>query len=94
MKELNPQVGQALEAVAVSETFADVVICLREDGWITAKNKADTIQSLNELHLDPVGQQICNLFKIDRMVPFEEAQLDTMRNLRKTYESLRKEVTR
>lgn len=88
MKELNPQVGRQLQVVAVSDTFAVVVICLREGPWSSDKLKADTITSLNELHLYPEGQQICTLFKIDRMVPFEDSQLDTVRKLRKTYKSL------
>jgi hypothetical protein len=92
MKELNPQVGQMLQVVAVSDTYADVVVCLREENWASAKLKADTITSLKELHQDPAGQQICTLFKIDRMVPFEDSQLDTVRKLRATYEALQPEV--
>jgi len=83
-------VGQALEAVAVSDTLADVVVCLREDDWKPEQFKSDTLQSLTELHLDPIGQQICTLFKVDRMVPFQETQLDTIRKLRAEYELLRK----
>jgi len=90
MKELNPQVGRSLQIVAVSDIFADVVICLREGGWASEKFKSDTIQTLNQLHLDPAGQQICTLFKIDRLVPFEDSQLETIRKLRATYESLQK----
>ena len=52
------------------------------------EDRADTIHSLSELHLDPAGRQICTLFKIDRMVPFEDSQLDTLRKLRATYELL------
>ena len=92
MKELNPQVGQQLQVVAMSDNYADVVLCLREDGWSSAKLKADTITALKELDQKPEGQQICTLFKIDRMVPFEDAQLDTVRKLRATYESLLKEA--
>ena len=89
MKELNPQIGEALQAVAVSETFADVVLCLSNEAWASPKLKSDTIQALKELHTNPVGQQICTLFKIDRMVPFQEDQLDTIRKLRATSEALR-----
>ena len=32
MNELNPQVGRALQVIASSDPFADVVLCLREDG--------------------------------------------------------------
>jgi phosphonate transport system substrate-binding protein len=92
MKELNPQVGQILQVVAISDTLADVVVCLREEHWSSDKLKADTITALKELHLNPEGQQICTLFKIDRMIPFEDSQLDTIRNLRATYERLQKEA--
>lgn len=91
MNELNPQLGQRLQTVAVSDAFADVVICFREDGWRSEQDKTDTIKSLNELHVDPVGQQICTLFKIDRVVPFQEAQLETTRKLRTTHASLQQE---
>ena len=91
MKELNPQVGRMLQVVAISDTYDDVVVCLREEGWSSDKLKSDTIKSLKNLHTDPVGQQICTLFKIDRMVPFQDSQLDTVRKLRATYELLQKE---
>ena len=38
-------------------------------------------RSWNELHLNPVGRHTCALFKIDRMVPFEDAPLDSIRKL-------------
>jgi hypothetical protein len=89
MTELNPQVGERLQTVAVSDTFADVVVCLSENYWSCAKDKIDTIQSMTDLGQDPLGQQICTMFKIDGMVPFQDSQLDTLRKLRASYESLR-----
>lgn len=89
MKELNPQVGQTLQIVAASDPLADVVICLRNNGWQSDQDKLDTIQAMNGLHLQPSGQQVCTLFKIDRIVPFQESQLETLRKLRIIYESLR-----
>ena len=91
MTELNPQVGQQLQVVAMSDALANPVVCLRKDGWPSAREKSVTLRSLGELHLNPSGQQICTLFKIDRMVPFEDSQLDTIRKLQATCESLRKE---
>jgi phosphonate transport system substrate-binding protein len=88
MKELNPQVGQMLQVMAVSDNYADVVLCLRKDRWSSAKLKADTITALKELNQDLAGQQVCTLFKIDRMVPLEESQLDTLRTLQATYTAL------
>ena len=91
MTELNPQVGQQLQIVAMSDALANPVVCLRKDGWPSAREKSIALRTLGELHLNPTGQQICTLFKIDRMVPFEDSQLDSIRKLRATYESLRKE---
>jgi hypothetical protein len=79
--------------VAASDSLADVVICLRNDGWRSEKDKLDTIQAMNELHERPSGQQVCTLFKIDRMVPFQESQLETLRKLGTTYEALRTKCT-
>ena len=55
------------------------------------KAKADMAEILAELHLEPAGQQILTLFKVGPMVPFQESQLDTVRQLRANYERLRKE---
>ncbi len=87
--ELNPQVGQQLQAIASSESLADVIICLSTRDWVSEQELADTIGTLQEAHLSPVGQQMCTLFKIDRMVPFEERQLDTLRHLRTEVDRLR-----
>ena len=81
MKELNPQVGLALQVVASSEKFADVVICIREGGWSSEALKAEGIQALADLPQDPGGRQILTLFKIDQMVPFRDEYLDTIRQL-------------
>jgi phosphonate transport system substrate-binding protein len=90
--ELNPQVGKELHPVVASETYLDILICLSNAGWDSEQHKADTIQALNQLHLEPEGRQILTLFKIDRLVPFQEAQLDTVKRLRATYDHLRKEA--
>ena len=81
MKELNPQVGMALQVVASSEKFADVVICIGNSGWPSDAVKAETIQALADLPQDPAGHQILTLFKIDQMVPFRDEYLDTIRQL-------------
>ena len=88
MKELNPQVGQALQVVAASETYCSVVICLSDRGWISEQAKKDTIKALNEMPLTPAGQQILTLFKLDKFVPIDEAQLEPVRQLRATYTQL------
>jgi phosphonate transport system substrate-binding protein len=82
MTELNPQVGRELQEIASSERYADVVICVREHGWSNDDLKAVTIETLSDLSKDPGGRQILTLFKIDRLVPFRDEYLDTIRQLR------------
>ena len=88
MKELNPQVGVALQVVAISERFADILVCVREHGWPSDALKAETVQALADLPRDPGGRQILTLFKIDQLVPYRDEYLDTIRQLRVTYAKL------
>lgn len=86
MKELNPQLGNALQVVASSEPCVDNVIALVKDGWLSEVHKEDTIQALADLHLEPAGQQILALFKVARLLPFKEDYLDAVKKLRAAYQ--------
>ena len=88
MDELNPQVGNRLQIVATSPVLVDAVICLNRSGWTPDGFKEDLIEALAELHLEPEGQQILNLFKAVRLVQFHASFLDTARELRMDYEKL------
>jgi ABC-type phosphate/phosphonate transport system substrate-binding protein len=90
--ELNPQVGKELNPVVVSEPYVDFLVCLSNAGWDSEQHKADTIQGLSELHREPEGRQILTLFKIDQLVPFQDAQLDTVKRLWATHDQLQREV--
>lgn len=81
MKELNPQIGQALEAGRTSTPYLETIICVRGD---YVKNRAELIEGLAELHEEASGRQILLVFKVDRLVPFENRALDTVRELRAT----------
>jgi phosphonate transport system substrate-binding protein len=94
MKELNPQVGAALQVVAISERFADILVCVREHGWPSDALRAETMQALTDLPQDPGGRQILTLFKIDQLVPFRDEYLDSIRQLRTTYAKLTSEDER
>ena len=48
--------------------------------------------SLAELHLEPAGQQILTLFKISKLVSFEEWHFETVKKLRAQQEQLSKEA--
>ncbi len=92
MKELNPQLGLKLQVIARSEPYIDDVICLSKKGWTSEKHKQDVIQSLADLHLEPAGQQILTIFKTAKLVPFQEAQLDTVKKLWATHENIQRKV--
>jgi phosphonate transport system substrate-binding protein len=88
MRELNPQIGKELQELAASDPFTDIIICLSHDDWTSDKAKADLVQALAELHLEPAGQQILSLFKINQLIPFEERHLESIHHLRARYEQL------
>jgi hypothetical protein len=92
MRELNPQVGHELQVVASSEPYVENVLCLSDTGWPSDKAKADIAGVLADLHLEPAGQQILTLFKVGQLIPFQEAQLETVRQLRARYDQLSEEA--
>ena len=90
MTELNPQVGQELAPVAQSEPMVNGIVCLARLGWSSAKVREDLVRSIGELDRSPPGRQILTLFKCDRLVPFEPAQLDSVRRLFARHAQLQK----
>lgn len=52
-------------------------------------HKEDTVRALAELHVEPAGRQILTLFKVAKLVPFQEQHMDTVRKLRGSYDQLR-----
>lgn len=83
MAELNPQVGQNLVATAVSDPYLENITCISRSGWPSERQRKDLIQGMAELHLDPCGQQVLELFKIDQLVPFKEEYLNSARKLQR-----------
>lgn len=84
MVELNPQLKR-MPVLKRSKPLIDGVICLNRTGWSSASFRRDVLQSMQELHKSPAGQQILTLFKIDRLAPYEKHQLDTMRLLQQRF---------
>ena len=91
MCELNPQVGSNLVALAVSDPYLENVTCLSRSGWPSEHARQDMLKALAELHLEPSGQQVLQLFKLDRLAPFKEEYLDTALKLKATNEILDKQ---
>lgn len=79
MRELNPQLGQTLEAALTSPAYLETVIGIRHD---YARHRTDLIEGLAELHDEAAGRQILMVFRIDRLLPFEDRALDSVRELR------------
>jgi phosphonate transport system substrate-binding protein len=81
MSELNPQVGSNLVVTAASEPYLENILCLSRSGWLP-QDRLDLIKTIGELHLEPSGRQILELFKLERIVPFKDEYLNTARKLR------------
>ncbi|MCF3649198.1 phosphate/phosphite/phosphonate ABC transporter substrate-binding protein [Synoicihabitans lomoniglobus] len=93
MGELNPQVLRSLQTIARSELLADVVICVGDRGWPTAKHRTDTIDAIAGLAETSAGRQIMTLFKIDQILPYEPDYLDSVQSLLARSAALRPEGT-
>ena len=74
LTELNPQIDQELEPLAVSPGFCQGIVCFRE-GFKGVL--ADQIRNvLSSLHTRPHGQQLLALFQTDRLIPFKPEHLE------------------
>jgi ABC-type phosphate/phosphonate transport system substrate-binding protein len=81
MAELNPQISRELQVVASSQPMVDTIICLSREGWPNARFRANVIEALAGLQLEPAGQQILTLFRSGPLLPHREDHLDTVRQL-------------
>jgi ABC-type phosphate/phosphonate transport system substrate-binding protein len=92
MVELNPQVGARLQSLEISAPLVGAVVCVSESSWASREFRPAFLKALGELHLMPAGRQMLNLFKMDHLVPFREADLDTARELWASYSGRLKEA--
>lgn len=83
MAELNPQLN-TMRTIAVSEPLVCGITCVNNVEWDNrSKIKQDFIDAMLNLHLSPEGQQILNLFKSDKIVPYRPGDLETLRKIDK-----------
>lgn len=88
MVELNPQLEKDLTYFAVSPEFLTTIICI-------SKKMGDDIflkqirNSIRDLNLEPNGQQILTIFKINKLVPFEPIYLENVERLLAEYQQLK-----
>jgi phosphonate transport system substrate-binding protein len=76
---LNPQIGRQLKVLATSPKLVTQVTCL-PSAWSPEKRRA-YIQAAQKLHETPGGLQGFQLFKLDRLVPWEPGYANNVREL-------------
>ncbi len=83
MAELNPQLN-TMKTIAVSEPLLCGLTCVNNIEWNSeSKIKRDFIDAMLNLHLSPAGQQILNLFKADRNVPYRPDDSEPLKKIDK-----------
>ena len=73
MNELNPQMGLELVVIATSPPIVPALMCFRDEG--TAQAFDELVQALRELHTNPAGRQILNIFQRDQFLESDPAVL-------------------
>lgn len=76
MREMNPRLGADLIALETSPPLLSGVVCFTTE--IDPADKPDIAHTLLTLHEDPQGQQVLNLFRRDRTVPYDPEQLQSL----------------
>ncbi len=79
MAELNPQINNQLVVLAESRPLLLFILCLAGDR--SADNSRSIIDIVSNAHEDPVVNQILTISKVERLLPYEEGQLATIREL-------------
>lgn len=87
MQELNPQVGQKLKCILISDRFMPGFICYVSSVG-DEQFKRHFCSSTVKLHEHNAGRQLLTLLKIGKVVPFKEQYLDSFRNLIKEHRKI------
>jgi ABC-type phosphate/phosphonate transport system substrate-binding protein len=87
MAEMNPQLEEELRPLITSPQYCKFLVCVRPDIY-ERKLHRYIDDSLTSLHTDPQGQQLLALFRVDKLVPFEQAHLDNVLALMQEFEAL------
>ena len=65
MVEMNPQLGNQLETVAVSPSVVPFVFCFRAD--YTSPIRKQILDAIANWHTTPAGRQILTIFQCDAL---------------------------
>ena len=89
MQQMNPQVERQLLALLTSPPLIETIICMHVHGH---EFEEDIVQTLGELHLEPRGQQILMVFKMERLVQFDPVYMESLISFREQHLELTGQV--
>jgi len=87
ISEMNPQIKRDLKIIASSPKTIPSITCIRK-GY-DPEIREILIDALGTLHLEPRGQQILMLFKVDGLAPFQRAYLKSTEDILARFAALR-----
>ena len=76
---LNPQIGKQLKVLAASPKLVMLVACIRSS--MPAAERQQYIKAILRLHELPDGLQGFQLFKMDRLIPWDPSYANSVREL-------------
>lgn len=91
-KELNPQLGRELTAIARIEKLSQGIIAI--DRRLPEEIKQKIRQAFQTVHENPDGQQLLMLFKVRKLVPFRPEYLKATEALFAEYRERRARLVR
>ncbi len=91
MVELNPQVGKQLRILETSPEIVNGVFFFHKN--YDLRLKKDALNEALNFEKTTYGQQVLLLYKIDRLVPLDEADLAPVANLLHEYNFLRQQYS-
>lgn len=78
--ELNPQIGKQLNILRISEPLLYGVVCV--NGYNRSGNRREMVQkAFLGINKSAYGEQLNLLFRLDKLVPFREEHLNSVKNL-------------
>ena len=80
MADLNPQIGKSLRIVEESEPLVFAVICLIPNN-LTRDDKDLIVYTMETLHEQNAGSQILKIFRINKLIKYNEAFMINTKDL-------------
>lgn len=85
MAELNPQVNSALRVIDQSQPYMNSFLFIGRKGWPNEQVREEFRKAALDLPLTAEGRQLLLIFKVDRLDPFKDENLETALKLKSEY---------